>query len=894
MIRHVAPALLLIASLLLGSVRAQDTYFDPNKQYELDVVTWTADVKTEGLTWEWLVKEYERFRPNVKIRKTVQSNRTYEAWATTQFKSGLAPDIMQSFPWKAHIWGAEQGHLIPLRKYLYEKNPHDKRPNRPTWMSGLYEELLEQNADPYFGEIWTMPISLNTQRFYYNKDLFKRFGLQPPRTFTELGHVCREIRRQSNGEIVPIAMFKEGAWLNYLGAAVNQSLIDEYDLVKKDANVETTEVLIAALRGQWTARSEAVYSFFKLMKKMNDEGWFQEGWDGFDTNQADNLFTNRRAAMIREGYWMKEGFDARVAGAFEFGVFPEPVIDKEFVGDLVKLDADVGKMLELMASYGSELAVTKRCVERGNLPAALDFLRFMTSPDIAVQAARNRGAMPSTRDLDREFSLDILAFKPEVGGRPGGPVFYNFSKQMQTCMEGVAPLYVSGKKDLDYVKDFMQDLQERFVDLQLRETTESTRSGVFRAARIYARFIYEQEGQRRRAEDAAAGGADTDRDRLLKERRDTLTLMSMTLDNLKNTEDYVAVLIPAAWPAEGADGYRHTPLVNKQQAAGLQTLGLILIGVSFVLLVIFLLRNRRIPRMLGFPEKGIYLFIVPTLLFVLTFSYYPALSGIYHAFARWDGTNVDEFIGLQNFKELATDQILLTAALNLVWILLVFFIKLVPPLIIAVVLYHVASERLRYYFRVMFVLPLVVPGIVYWMVWKLLYQPAPSGVFNAILLPIEHWLQSHGHDVSLAQNWLADPRTALGAVIFLGFPWINTLGVLIYLAGLENIDPGLFEAAEIDGAGALKKFRYIELPLLARQIKLNLVLGLIGAIEGYGTILFLTRGGPAYSTTVPGYQMYEEAFKYNRMGYASAIGLTMFVVILAATLITNRSVKPQD
>jgi len=143
-------------------------------------------------------------------------------------------------------------------------------------------------------------------------------------------------------------------------------------------------------------------------------------------------------------------------------------------------------------------------------------------------------------------------------------------------------------------------------------------------------------------------------------------------------------------------------------------------------------------------------------------------------------------------------------------------------------------------------------------------------------------------------NWLADPRTALGAVIFLGFPWINTLGVLIYLAGLENIDPALFEAADIDGAGALKKFRYIELPLLARQIKLNLVLGLIGAIEGYGTILFLTRGAPAYSTTVPGYQMYAEAFKYNRMGYASAIGLTMFVVILAATLIANRSVKPQD
>ena len=895
-------AVLLLASLIAGGVRAQETAFDPNKEYELEIVTWTADVKTEGLTWEWLVKEYERFRPNVHIKKDIQSNRTYEAWATTQFKSGFAPDIMQSFPWKAHQWGAEQGHLIALRKYLYQPNEHDTRSKEkyPTWMSGLYEELLEQNADPYFGEIWTCPISLNTQRFYYNKDIFKRLDIEIPRSFTEMGRACKLIRERSAGEIVPIAMAKSGAWLDYLGAAVNIPLIDKFDCIKRDGSVEDVEVLVGALQGKWDAKTPGVYSFHRLMKKMNDEGWFQEGWDGFDFNQADNLFTNGKAAIIREGYWMKEGFLKRVAGSFEFGVMPEPIIDKEFVKDLVHVDEDIGTTLELMASYGSELAITKRCVERGRLPAALDFLKFMTSPDVAVQVARNRGAMPSTRDLDEHFGEDIRAFKPEVGGRPGGPTFYyNVSRKMRDCFQQVIPLYVSGKKDLPWVQDFIGRLFDRFVDLQVEETKESTRRGIFKAAQLYARFIYEEDELRRHMARIANGekarpGETRSRSELVESLHSKLTLMGMTLDNIKDTEDNVVALIAAAYPEQGADGYRHLPVISKTQAAGLRQVGALLIALSFILIIVFLLRGRRITRMLGFPEKSIYVFILPTLIFVLAFRYYPALSGIYHAFTRWDGTNIDEFNGLANFRELLTDQVLWTATVNLVWMLVAFFFKLVPALIIAVVLYHVASERLRYYFRVMFVLPLVVPGIVYWMVWKLLYQPAPSGIFNAILLPMEQWIQGLGYDVTLAHNWLADPRTALGAVIFLGFPWVNTLGVLIYLAGLENIDPNLFEAADIDGAGAVKKFTHIELPLLMRQIKLNLVLGLIGTIQGFGTILFLTQGGPAYATDVPGYEMYDEAFRMNRMGYASAIGLIMFIVILVATLTTGRVVKPQD
>ena len=141
---------IIFGACSLAAAQAPDVQFDENTEYELEIVTWTADKETEGLTWQWLVQEYQRFRPNVQIRKSIQSNQTYEQWATTQFVSGTAPDVMQSFPWKAHKWGAEQGHLVPLRKYLNRPNPHDNREATKyrTWMNCLYEELLEQNADP--------------------------------------------------------------------------------------------------------------------------------------------------------------------------------------------------------------------------------------------------------------------------------------------------------------------------------------------------------------------------------------------------------------------------------------------------------------------------------------------------------------------------------------------------------------------------------------------------------------------------------------------------------------------------------------------------------------------------------------------------------------------------
>ena len=232
--------------------------------------------------------------------------------------------------------------------------------------------------------------------------------------------------------------------------------------------------------------------------------------------------------------------------------------------------------------------------------------------------------------------------------------------------------------------------------------------------------------------------------------------------------------------------------------------------------------------------------------------------------------------------------------INLLFVLLFYIVKMLPPILCAVVVFHLASKRLAYFFRMTFVVPMVIPLMVFLLVWKYLYQPEPYGAINQLLILLQ--LED------LTTNWLGNPKTALGSIIFLGFPWISTIGVLIYLAGLQNIDESIYEAAEIDGAGPIARFFYIELPLIVRQVKINLVLGLVETIQEFGIIIILTggtggasaSGGPLNATTLPGLQMYKEAFVNYRYGYASAIGVILFLTILTLILINNRYLKPQD
>jgi ABC-type sugar transport system permease subunit len=196
---------------------------------------------------------------------------------------------------------------------------------------------------------------------------------------------------------------------------------------------------------------------------------------------------------------------------------------------------------------------------------------------------------------------------------------------------------------------------------------------------------------------------------------------------------------------------------------------------------------------------------------------------------------------------------------------------------------------------------MIIPSMVYLLVWKFFFQP--EGLFNRILHATGLMAVLGGLDRILgwgglfaaAQNpvWLGSPDLVLPAMILWGFPWVGVVGVLIYLAGLQAIDRSVYEAADVDGIGWFGKFLYIELPLILTQVRINLVLLIIGTLQSYEFILVLfgDDGGPNGKLMIPGLYMFRSAFAEGQAGYACCIGLVTFVFILLLTELNNRFVR---
>lgn len=276
------------------------------------------------------------------------------------------------------------------------------------------------------------------------------------------------------------------------------------------------------------------------------------------------------------------------------------------------------------------------------------------------------------------------------------------------------------------------------------------------------------------------------------------------------------------------------------------------------------------------------LFIAPALGFNLLFDWYPMLDGIIKSFYSWNGYNEPTFVGLANFKEIFTDEVFLGSLWNMLFFLITGLILMFPTMIASIVLYRVKNSKMQYRYRVLLCVPMVIPGMVVTLMWQFMYNPQ-YGLFNKFfeLIGRPEW----------QQTWLGDPDLVKWCLVFMGFPFVATNACLIYLGGLKSIPDSVWEAAALDGVGPVRKFFSLELPLVMGQYKLNLIGTITGSITGYGAQLILTQGGPGFSSMVPGMYMYNSAFSGHRYGYASAIGMVLFVVSLTITLLAMKFVK---
>lgn len=273
-----------------------------------------------------------------------------------------------------------------------------------------------------------------------------------------------------------------------------------------------------------------------------------------------------------------------------------------------------------------------------------------------------------------------------------------------------------------------------------------------------------------------------------------------------------------------------------------------------------------------------YFIILPSILLLSLFCYYPAISGLFLAFFDYKPDAYMRWVGLKNFFEVLGNSYFWTGFGNMLILLLTDIIKsLIPSIIFAEIILAMKSKGAQYWTRVALYLPGILPGIAGLLVWTngILGQ---DGLINSILIKIglPHF----------AQSWLGNEQTALGAIIFIGFPWIGSY--ILFYGALIGLPSTLFEASKIDGCGWFKRIVKIDIPLISPQMKYVFITTFIGSIQDFGRIYMTTQGGPGHATYTPMLELYYNMSKFQNYGVASAIGILMFIIIFIPTLLNLR------
>jgi multiple sugar transport system permease protein len=267
-----------------------------------------------------------------------------------------------------------------------------------------------------------------------------------------------------------------------------------------------------------------------------------------------------------------------------------------------------------------------------------------------------------------------------------------------------------------------------------------------------------------------------------------------------------------------------------------------------------------------------YLFISPWLIGLACFTLFPLGYSFGLAFTDWNILEPAKFVGLKNFDKLAHDPNV-RDSLTVTAIYVLSSVPLGTALSILLALLLNQNVKGMRIFRTLFYLPSVVSGVAVSMLWIWIFE-GNYGLLNTVL----SWFGVKG------PHWLTDSKTALLSIIIMSL-WGVGGSMVIYLAGLQGVPRSLHEAAELDGAGPLRRFWHITVPMLTPTVFFNLIMGLIGSFQVFTQALVMTGGGPGNATLFYVLYLYQNAFQFFKMGYASALGWVLFVIILALILV---------
>jgi raffinose/stachyose/melibiose transport system permease protein len=285
-------------------------------------------------------------------------------------------------------------------------------------------------------------------------------------------------------------------------------------------------------------------------------------------------------------------------------------------------------------------------------------------------------------------------------------------------------------------------------------------------------------------------------------------------------------------------------------------------------------RGRRRPRR-GRGGRGRWagwLFALPALSFYVFFNLRAVLVSVQYSFYDWNGIGPSTWVGFKNYTAIFTDPALLSPLIHA--LILILFFTVLPVsfgLVAAATMRSIEGKFSGALARTMLFLPQIIPGAAAGVAWVWMYST--NGVVNQILSAI-------GFD-GFTRAWLGDFDWALIAVGFIG-TWLSTgFCTLLLMSGIGKIDPGVYEAARLDGANAVRQFRHVTVPGLKQEIGVAVTVTIISALASFDVVYLSTQGGPGGRTMVPGVQVYNLAFSESRLGDASALAVVLAVLVIA-------------
>lgn len=276
-------------------------------------------------------------------------------------------------------------------------------------------------------------------------------------------------------------------------------------------------------------------------------------------------------------------------------------------------------------------------------------------------------------------------------------------------------------------------------------------------------------------------------------------------------------------------------------------------------------------------SRAALLFLLPALVLFTVFVALPVLASMYISFHRWDIFTAPTFIGLKNYVQLFQDDIFKKVLLNTLWFVLgTVFIQISLGLVLALLLN--SKIPAQGFFRVLYFLPVVSPPVAVALVWAWIFNEN-FGLLNSFL---------SGLGLHNLPKWLASSQWALPALMIVAI-WQNIgYSMVLFLAGLQNIPQEVYEAGAIEGAVGWKKFRYLTLPLISPTTFFVLTISVIFSFQVFDLAFVMTDGGPSNATNTVVFYIYQNAFRFYQMGYASAAAWILFVVIFILTLLQYR------